>query len=63
MELSLTKEAPVLIIDVGAGIVGFVISIGWWRLSGRTLDRDALVVIGTIFGGLTIFGAILAFVM
>jgi hypothetical protein len=59
----LAKEAPVRIIDIGAGIVGFVPSIGWWRLSGRTLDRDALIVMGTIFGGITIFGVTLALVM
>jgi hypothetical protein len=53
----------VLIIDIGAGIVGFVVSVGWWRLSGRKLDRDALILLGTIFGGITIFGAIPAFVM
>jgi hypothetical protein len=53
----------VRIIDIGAGIVGFVPSIGWWRPYGRTLDRDALIVMGTIFGGITIFGVTLALVM
>jgi hypothetical protein len=57
------QVAPVLVIIAGAGIVAFVISIGWWRLSGRALDRDALIVIGLFIGGITLAGIVLAFVI
>jgi len=36
---------------------------GWWKISGRQLDRDATVFIAKICGGLCLFGMVLAFIM
>jgi hypothetical protein len=63
MEAHIMKEAPVLLIDLVGGIVGFIIAMGWWKVSGRTVDRDSTIFIAKIFGGITLFGMFLAFVM
>jgi hypothetical protein len=57
------KEAPVLMIDLVGGIVGFVIALGWWKVSGRTLDRDSTIFIAKIFAGITLLGMVLALIM
>jgi hypothetical protein len=63
MEAHIMKEAPVLLIDLVGGIVGFIIAMGWWKVSGRTVDRDSTIFIAKIFGGIALFGMFLAFVM
>jgi hypothetical protein len=63
MEAHIMKEAPVLLIDLVGGIVGFIIALGWWKVSGRTVDRDSTIFIAKIFGGIALFGMFLAFVM
>jgi hypothetical protein len=63
MEAHIIKEAPVLLIDLIGGIVGFVIALGWWKVSGRTVDRDSTIFIAKIFAGIALFGMILAFIM
>lgn len=63
MEAHIMKEAPVLLIDLVGGIVGFIIALGWWKVSGRTVDRDSTIFIAKIFGCITLFGMFLAFVM
>lgn len=52
-----------LIMDVLVGIVGFALSAVWWKVSGRTLDRDAVIFMGKMWGGIAIFGMILVFIM
>lgn len=63
MEAHIVKELPVLMIDLIGGIVGFVIALGWWKVSGRTLDRDTTIFIAKIFAGIALFGMVLAFIM
>jgi hypothetical protein len=63
MEAHMIKEAPVLLIDLIGGIVGFVVALGWWKVSGRTVDRDSTIFIAKIFAGITLFGMVLAFIM
>ena len=45
MEAHLVRLAPLLLIDVVGGLVGFLIALGWWKASGRTMDRDAVMFI------------------
>jgi hypothetical protein len=63
VEAHIIKELPVLMIDLVGGIVGFVIALGWWKVSGRTLDRDTTIFIAKIFAGIALFGMVLAFIM
>jgi len=63
VEAHIIKEAPVLLIDLVGGIVGFVIALAWWKVSGRNLDRDSTIFIGKIFAGITLFGMALAFMI
>lgn len=63
MEAHIIKEAPVLFIDLVGGIVGFIIALGWWKVSGRTVDRDSTIFIAKIFAGIALFGMVLAFIM
>ena len=60
---SISKESPALLIDLGIGVVGFVLSFGWGKVSGRTMDRDATLLLVKIWGGIAVFGMVLAFVM
>lgn len=63
MLASISKESPALLIDLGIGVVGFVLSFAWSKVSGRTMDRDATLLLVKIWGGIAIFGMVLAFVM
>ena len=62
MGIDISKEAPLLFIDGIAGTAGFVITLAWWKLSGRTLDRDSTLLIAKVFGGIMLFAMFLAFV-
>jgi hypothetical protein len=62
MESGLTREFPVLIIDLVGGGLGFGIAIVWWKASGRKVDRDAVLLMAKIFGGIMVLGIILAFI-
>jgi hypothetical protein len=62
MESGLTREFPVLIIDLVGGGLGFGIAIVWWKASGREVDRDAVLLMAKIFGGIMVLGIILAFI-
>ncbi len=50
-------------IDLGIGVIGFILSFGWGKVSGRNMDRDATLLLVKIWGGIAIFGMVLAFVM
>lgn len=63
MEEKIVKELPVLLIDlVGSGL-GFAMAAGWWKVSGRDLDRQGVVFLAKLFGGIGLVGMILAFIM
>lgn len=60
---SLEKEAPLLIIDLGVGCVGFLLSLGWVKTSGREMDRDTVLFLVKMWGGIAAFGMVMAFIM
>ena len=45
MLASISKEAPALMIDLGIGVVGFVLSVGWGKVSKRNMDRDTVLLL------------------
>jgi hypothetical protein len=63
MLASISKEAPALLIDLGIGVVGFVLSVGWGKVSGRNMDRDTTLFLAKVWGGIALFGMVLAFIM
>lgn len=63
MLATISKESPALLIDLGIGVIGFILSFGWGKVSGRNMDRDATLLLVKIWGGIAIFGMVLAFVM
>jgi hypothetical protein len=63
MQHTLTKEAPVLLIDVVMSVVAFFLMAGWWKVSGRQLDRDSVFFLAKICCCICIFGMVLAFIM
>ncbi len=63
MVASLQKEAPALIIDLGIGVVGFVLSVLWGKLTGRMMDRGTVSFLVKMWGAIALFGLILAFII
>lgn len=63
MEPKIPKVLPVLLIDLGMGIVGFIVGLAWWRVSGRDTDRDTVIFMVKFWGGIVLFGIVLAFIM
>ena len=63
MIASISKEAPALVIDLGIGVVGFVLSVGWGKVTGRNMERDTILFLAKLWGGIALFGMILAFIM
>jgi hypothetical protein len=58
----ISKAAPALIIILGVGVVGFVISLGWSKAVGASWDRDKIVFLAKLWGGLTLAGFVMVFV-
>jgi hypothetical protein len=63
VEHTLTREAPALAIDVAVGLVGFGVSFAWGRRSGREMDRDTVLFLAKMWGGIALFGMVMAFIM
>ncbi len=56
------RLAPTLIIMLGIGVVGFVMSLGWSKVVGGGWDRDKIVFLAKMWGGLALAGIVLVFV-
>ena len=56
------RLAPPLIIMSGLGVAGFVMSLGWTKVVGRGWDRDKVVFLAKMWGGIALAGIILTFV-
>ena len=50
----------VLIVDIIVGFLGFGLSVG--KFTGRDMDRDTMLFLGKLWGGIAIFGMIMLFV-
>lgn len=56
------RLAPPLIIMLGLGVVGFVLSLGWSNFVGAGWDRDKIVFLAKMWGGIALAGIVLVFV-
>jgi hypothetical protein len=63
MSADTSSKLFVLMIDLLVGVVGFGLSIGWGKVSGRNMDRDTLLLLAKVWGGLAVFGMALVFIM
>lgn len=63
MSFSISKQWPALVLDSVLGVVGFLLSLGRGRLSGGEMDRDAVIFLAKLWGGIALFGIILVFIM
>ena len=55
------EKVFVLIMDIIVGIVGFGLSVIWGKLSGRDMDRDTMLFLSKVWGGIAAFGIIMVF--
>ena len=58
-----TQRAPALIIDLGIGVVGFVASMSWCRVTGREMGRDTVMLLAKMWIGIALIGVVLACIM
>jgi hypothetical protein len=63
MNHTFAKEAPALIIDIGIGVVGFVLSILWGKVTKTGMTKGTIRLLAGVWTAIAIFGMILAFVM
>ena len=54
---------PALGIDVGIGVIDFVMSLGWGKVTRRDLDRNTILFLSKTWSGIAIFGMIIVIVM
>lgn len=45
---------PLMTIDLAVGAVGLVLALGWAKASGREMDRDTLIFLCKMFGGISL---------
>jgi hypothetical protein len=50
-------------IMIAVGIVGFVASLGWGKTTGRDMNRDTVLFLVKMWGGIVLFGLVLIFIM
>jgi hypothetical protein len=45
---------PLVEIDVAVGVIGCLLAIGWGKSSGREMDRDTVLFLCKLFGGISL---------
>lgn len=60
---TIAQEAPALIIDLGIGVTGFLLSIGWGRFTKTRMSRTTVKVLALVWVGIALFGAACAFLI
>jgi hypothetical protein len=60
---SVSKELPALVIDVGIGVVGFILSIAWGKATGTKMSGGTYRLLAGAWFGVAVFGMVLAFIM
>jgi hypothetical protein len=58
----ISKMVPLLIIILGVGVVGFVLSLGASKVAGGGWDLDKIVFLAKLWGGIVLAGFIMAFI-
>ncbi|MGC2618506.1 MAG: hypothetical protein WA414_05645 [Acidobacteriaceae bacterium] len=63
MLANISKDTPVLLMDVGVGVVGFLLCFIGGKASGRDMDRDTTMFLVKMWGGIALLGMVLVFIM
>jgi hypothetical protein len=63
MDAKGTKELAGVIIVLLIGSVSFALAMGWGKITGEGMDRDAVLFLAKIFGVMTLVGIILVFIL
>ncbi len=58
----MSKVAPPLIIILGVGIVGFVMSLGWSKVAGGNWDHGKVIFLAKMWSGIVFAGIVITFV-
>jgi hypothetical protein len=45
---------PLVEIDLGVGIIGTLLAIAWGKISGRDTDRNTVIFLCKMFGGISL---------
>ena len=53
---TITQEAPVLIIDLGIGVMGFLLYIGWGQFTKTRMPRTTIKILALVWVGIALFG-------
>jgi hypothetical protein len=59
MNKFLEDFVAITIVLLGTCVVGFGLSLLWFRAIGRELDRESVLLAGKIFGGIFVAGILL----
>jgi hypothetical protein len=54
MTLRPGTRLPLVEIDLAVGMVGFVLALCWGKLVRRNMDRDTIIFLGKMFGGISL---------
>ncbi len=52
---------PLVLIDLGVGIGGFFLALGWGKVSRRTLDQETTAFLAKVFGGISLVFLVVIF--
>ncbi len=45
---------PLVEIDLAVGVIGCLLAIGWGKTTGRQIDRDTVLFLCKMFGGISL---------
>ena len=61
----MSKTESTILIAVtmlAVGIVGFLLSLGWGKTTGREMDRDTVLFLAKMWGGIVLFFLVIDFI-
>ena len=62
MEAKLVRLEPLIILLLVMGFIGFFAILGWWKLSGREIDRSTILFFAKIVACIVFGGIVFAFI-
>jgi hypothetical protein len=63
MEAKIVVELPILIALFVVALIAFGLAILWGKASGRDMDRDTVLFLAKMFGGIYLVLVFLAFIL
>ena len=63
VRMTFEEALPGIIVETCAGIVGFLLGLGWWRITGRSVNRKFVIIWASIVGAIMFAGIIFLFIL